>query len=1058
MSHLSLSLLGQFQAWNASGAAQTFRTLKERALLAYLVMEHGKMHRRDTLAELLWPDRPEGIARNNLRQALYGLRQAIGETYFPSIFTVTGEGVKVTLSEKLWLDAAAYKVHFKAAQMHPHSLTVACPYCMQHLHSAIELYRGSFLEDFHLDKNPDFQEWILFQREQFFRMQVQALDQLVASYEQMGDYAQAAVYAASQVRLNDTKEHLYRRLMTFLAKTGRFGAALDWYEICRQKLYEVYNASPSEETVALAEKIRAGRFEINEDSRYSDHNLPEVLTPFIGREMELAQIGRQLENPGCRLLTIVGMGGVGKTRLAINAARMNLHMFADGAYFVPLETVAGTEEMIEAIARTIGVVPGSQQETRSVLFGYLRLKHILLVLDNFDNLQDAKGMLLEILQAAPFVKIIVTSRERLRLQVEFLIELDGLPFPGAPAYPRLAGSEHRHPCEYAAVQLFLERAGRVRSGGFWDQGWPYPGDAAQPASAEEEQELEAVVRICQRFHGLPLGIELAAGLARDYSFAQIDAEVQRSFDFLQATLADLPERQRSLRLSFEHSWDLLSESEREVLGLLSIFPGSFSVEAARVVAGAAMPWLMRLEDRSLLRRVTYGRYELHPIIRQYAAQKLRQFSRRIEDQALRQHAEFFCALLSARERDLQGQRQAEALAEIEADLANIQAAWRWAVEHQELELVQSAAYSLMFFLEARSMWREGAGLFGLAAERLQDWARQPAARRVLGAIHSYLGWFHCRLTCFEAAETCLVRSLELLDDGDSKRERAYAHFAQGFLYTWMGRYREAWDHLATSHALAEEINERWGAAWAKQSLAEIAFESGQAGLDETAFLQTLSLFEQIGEQRGIGRALNYLGNIAMATGRLDDARSYYQRMLITMEKLGDVWGSAGGCSKLGQLALAGGDHTQALHLHRRSLQMFQKMGDQRRSAIAMREVAEASAVLGQSQEASEYFRQALEIAARLRSASLALDILTGLAAVMLNGQKSAAAAPLLGLVLTGSVADKLTRSRANRLLDDLRARHPAAAAQVQQAAAEPAEAESNLWRVVDRFLRDGVII
>lgn len=1054
MPYLSLSLLGPFQAWNVNGSMKSFRTIKERALLSYLVVENGRVHRRDALAELFWPDRPEGVARNNLRQALYGIRQAIGEAGFEAIFSVTGEDVQVNISDGIWLDLTAYNIHLKASQEHNHEVSGPCPSCMQHLRDAVELYRGSFLEDVTLDNNQEFQDWLEFHRDQFLRLQIQALEVLVLEFERMGDYTQAIEYAENLTRLDDLKESLSRRLMTLLAKAGRGGAALEWFETYQRKAQDLFGTPPSEDLMELARQIRLGQFEPGPAIvAAAPHNLPEHLTPFIGREMELSRLAQLMSSAGCRLISIVGLGGVGKTRLAVQATKMVLRQFPDGIYFISLETVASPEQLIESIGQGLGLVPGAKQDMRTVLLGYLRLKHILLILDNFEHLQESKGVLLEILQAAPFAKILVTSRERLLLQAESLVELGGLPFPTAMPNDEEAPLM-RPPQSFAAVQLFLERAGRVLHSGPSNnhQGAHLSNNGDGELPTPDAHEMDAVVRICQMVDGLPLGIELAASLARDYSFSQIATEVQHSLDFLSSSLQDLPERQRSLRVSFEHSWDLLPESEREVFTRLAVFPGSFSSSAAQVIAGAAMPWLMRLSDRSLIRRSTFGRYDLHPLIRQYAGQKLRQFSRRIEDQAQQQHAEYFCNFLKEREQALRGLRQAEALREIEVDLENVLAAWDWAVEHGAFNLLQGAAFSLMYFMESRTRWQAGEARFGHSVEVLAPLAATPSARHVLGLLNASWGWFSCRLTNFQQAESHLLQALDLLSDLDMSIERVFAHFTLGFLYVWMGRFKDAWAHLSTSQSISEQNRDPWGAAWASEILAEIAFESGQSGFSEKPFLQTLAQFERIGELRGSSRALNYLGNIALGLGQYQAARAYFERMLAQVEKAGDVWGAAGGYTKLGQLASEAKEYQQAWRLHRRSLVMFQKMGDQRRSAYALRALAEASYGLGQISEAKEYFRQSLEISARLQNISLAQDALTGLAAVHLQAGKAEQAGSLLALVLSEPVIDQLTANRA----EHLRATLQVDPVESQNEYSDGQDHEQSLWSVVDGFLRNGV--
>lgn len=984
MPYLSLSLLGPFQAWTSDGALQPFRTLKERALLAYLAVEHDHTHRREDLASAFWPDRQEGIARNNLRQALFGIRQVIGETGFNTVFTVTGEDVQINFGEQIWLDFAAFEVHLKAAQSHHHPQGEPCPYCLKHLCDAVEIYHGSFLEDVSLDRNQGMQQWVDARREYYAHLQIQALDSLASEYDRMGDYHQAAFYAQRHAQMDHMNEAGYQRLMLLLARAGHTSAALEQYETFLRNIRETAISGPDEKTVELAAQIRDGRFETGPSApREIWHNLPEHLTPFIGREMELAQIEELLYNPGCRMISIIGPGGVGKTRLAIQAGLLNLRAFPDGVCFIPLENVPSGDQIPDVICRSLGLALGAQQDTRSTLSSYLRSRHVLLVLDNFEHLLDSSDLLLDILKEASYVKIIITSRERLHVQAEFLIELQGLSFPAASAESPLSGGRGHADIRLMAfqsdaVRLLLERASRVMSAGNTAPGMI----GRRPVTAPDTTlQLRSAVRICQLVEGLPLGIELAASWARDYSFAQIADEVERNLDFLKTSYQDVPERHRSMRASFEHSWDLLSESEQEVFCKLGVFPGTFSMAAAREIAGAALPWLVQLEDKSLVRRVSYGRYDLHPLIRQFAMLKLSRFSRKVGDQASQQHAQFFCNFLGEREFDLKGARQIEALDEVEEDLENVRAGWDWAISHHASALLERAAGSMMYFLEARGRWQEGEERF---AGAVQCGQQNGMNNETLGYLLASQGWFCIRLTRFQQAEELLKQSLLVLSETEGYGRRSFAHFTLGFLYTWMNRFPEALLQLTTCLSGAERIGDAWSVAWARELLAEIAFESGQTGYQDEPFLQTLALFERIGEQRGSSRALNYLGNLALAQGRLNDARIYFEKLLATSEKLGDVWGAAGGYNKLGQLATARGDHEQAWRNHQRNLSMLQKIGDQRRTGIALRELGEVACALGKYDEARNFFHQALEIASRTQNTAVSQDILTGIAAMLVQ--------------------------------------------------------------------------
>lgn len=1039
MANFSLALLGPFQAWTASGSQQPFRTSKERALLAYLAVEYGQPHRREVLAQLFWPDRSESIARNNLRQALYGIRQALGEEAFDSLFTVTMDDIQFTVNDHIWFDVAAFDVHLRAVHLHGHERSSACPHCVQHLRDAVEVYRGAFLADFSLEKNYLFQDWVERRREQYFQSQIEALATLIQSFEAGGEFGQAAAYAQRYVQLQPMDEEGVRLSMRLLARAGRHQAALEQYAALQDR-FALRGAQPASQTAELAEQIRSGGLGVGH-SKDQLHNLPQYLTPFFGREMDLAQIARAFESPSSRLISITGPGGVGKTRLAVQAALSNQGAFIDGLVFVPLETVSTLEGLVAAISEAAGLVTGGQEDLRASLFNYLRHKHALIVLDNFEHLLNAKSFLLELLQAAPFVRMLVTSRERLNFQAEYVIELSGLSFPGRDApevgYPVRQGTGRME--GYSAVRLFFDRASRVRPLTF--EGYGVEGVELEPGM------IESAVRICQVVDGLPLGIELAAGLARDFQLDEIASEIQSSIDFLQTSFEDMPERLRSLRATFEHSWDLLSESEREVFCKLSVFQGSFTAEAAGQVAGAALPWLVQLEAKSLIRRAGYGRFDLHPLLRQFARQKLRQHSRRVEDQALQQHASFFCAFLRISGQDVRGGRQAETLDLVATEIENVRAAWAWAYQHRSTQLLDEAAFGMLLYKESRSLWREGHENFRLAIEAFGA-PGSLVEKRTLAYLLACYGWFCTRLTRFDQAEGMLNQSLSLLADVPPGAAHILPYFALGFLKIWQGQFVEAMRYVSTCLQYASQFGDAWATAWGREMLAEMAFESRRTGYSQEPFMETLALFERIGEQRGISRVLNYLGNIAMAQGKTTEARGFYERMLTSMQRIGDVWGAAGAYSKLGKLALLTGDYEHAWKLLQQGLTLVQKTGDLRRAAYAVGEIGEAACALGRIEEAEENFQRALLTAAQTRNMPLALDLLTGISASLIRQGQTNRAEQLLTLVQGSCGVDPITAARVVQMQEA----HNLA----QQTTLSDEEAQGLVWQAVDDLLKNGI--
>lgn len=517
MSQLSIYLLGPFQVTLNARPVTGFAYDKVRALLAYLAVETETPHRREALATLFWPDQPPKLARQSLRQSLSTLRRAIQDqsTSTPFLF-VERDTVQFNRSARTWLDADAVRSHLRISRTHTHANVETCQTCIRDLEEALDLYGGDFLEGLLLGDSATFETWALIQRERLRAQVLTALYYVTRHYLRRGNYAQAQTFALRQVEMEPYREEAHRQLMAILSRSGQRSAALAQYETCRRILAEELGVQPSEKTKSLFERIRLA-------GEARPHNLPPSLTPLIGREAELQRIAERLADPDCRLLTLTGPGGIGKTRLARQAAQEQVGIFLHGVYLVPLAGLSSPEFLVPTIADALGFSFAGPEDPREQLLNYLREKEMLLVLDNFEQLLDGARLLPRILRHAPDVKIVVTSREHLNLQAEWVFEVRGLAFPEGAV---TEGIE-----EFSAVQLFLARARRVA--------------ASFSLSAETEP---AVARICRLVGGMPLGIELAAASVPLFSCDQIAAQIERNLGHtgnVQTGCAGTPSRRAS---------------------------------------------------------------------------------------------------------------------------------------------------------------------------------------------------------------------------------------------------------------------------------------------------------------------------------------------------------------------------------------------------------------------------------------------------------------------------------------------------------------------------------
>ena len=423
-------------------------------------------------------------------------------------------------------------------------------------------------------------------------------------------------------------------------------------------------------------------------------NLALIPTSFIGRSHEIDELVALLADPACRLLTLIGPGGIGKTRLAMEIVSHQRAAFPDGVFFVPLAPLNAADDILVAMVEATPFrFQQNNREPREQFFAYLREKQtrrILLVIDNFEHLLDGVDFVSEILASADGLKILVTSREALNLQEEWVRPISGL------AYPE---QENGRPLEdYSAVQLFLERAHQIR-GDF---------DLAK--------DSHSVLEICRLVEGMPLAIELAVGWLKTLQPAEIVQEIRHNIDILATRARNLPERHRSIRSVFSHSWQLMADDEREVFQKLSVFRGGFTREAAHVVAGASLHTLAGLVDKSLVRLGAVGHYDVHELLRQYGAEQMDAAHQTTTIQQA--YIAFYLGMLHRLEPDIKGQRQIAALDTIAADFENVRNAWQLAVQHGDYGALNQAVESLHFFGDMRGRYHEVATLLWAAIESL----------------------------------------------------------------------------------------------------------------------------------------------------------------------------------------------------------------------------------------------------------------------------------------------------------------------------------------------------
>ncbi len=595
------------------------------------------------------------------------------------------------------------------------------------------------------------------------------------------------------------------------------------------------------------------------------HNLPQLSIAFVGRAKDLTEITQLIQQPACRLLTLVGPGGVGKTRLAVEAAVTVMDAFANGVYFVALQPVQSIDLLIPTIAQVVEFQFSGASDPKIQLLNYLSNKSLLLVLDNFEHLIEAAELVADILAISAEVKIVVTSREVLNLQEEWLYPVNGMRYPAGEAIDDIG--------QYDAVELFVRHAQRVR-----------------PVFSLDS-ERQCIMRVCEQVEGMPLALELAAAWLRRLPCREIVTEIKRGLDILENPARNVPARHRSMRAVLEHSWSLLTEAERDVLKKLSVFRGGFRREAAEQVTGATLGTLSALVDKSMLRVDADGRYDIHELMRQFGEEHLN-LSPDENQQVRDRHCTYYAEFMRERELDLKGRRQIAALREIGADFDNVRVAWTWALKQKKYKPINDMVESLFLFCEQRGRFLEGKELLQTAQVQLTS---DPEAD-----LWPVRGWVLLRsIWLMEAQGETLKRREFIKTQVQANLTIAQEHGDQaqvafGLWLLGIGSLDDDIDaaiiYLEQSLNLFSALDDRFYMAKAADFL---GYGYGTVGKlnDEVKFSrQSLDLRRTLGDQFGIAACLLNLGGTAMSTGQYGEAERYIREMeTIYLEVGGRTW-------------------------------------------------------------------------------------------------------------------------------------------------------------------------
>jgi len=937
-----------------------FRSLKAQALFYYLVATR-RPHTRAALAGLFWGDVAEQHARRSLTSVLSNLRRLLGD-----YLHVTRESIALHADAAYELDLESFQQQFERKQIERKQFETQQIERKQFdwLQQAVALYQGDFLEGFFVPDAPEFEQWVLVERTRLREMLLQTLATLAALQAEQSDLHGAIKSTRRLLSIEPWREEAHRQLMLWLAQNGQRAAALAQYEQCRRILSAELEVAPDAETAALLKQIRAGEIEkvatlqpversvlappnarpadsvesrIGQDRAQAAirNNLTAQSTPFIGRHQDLADLQSRLRDPQCRLVTLVGPGGIGKTRLALAAAEQHLPHMADGVYFVSLQSVGSPTAIFSAIANAIGFRFYTDAPPQDQLIGYLHQKQMLLVLDNFEHLLEGAGRIAQLMANAPHLKIITTSREALRIQEEWFHPISGLRFPHdeefTPKSPEL----------FDAIALFAQNARRSAVHFSLEAEWPH------------------VTRICRLVDGMPLGIELAAAWLKVIPCKQIANEIARNLDILTTRQQNLPERHRSIRVVLEQSWHMLDDDEQDVLSQLSVFRGGFGRDAAMQVANASPPILSTLLEKSFLRWEN-ERYHIHELLRQFAEEQLQSIG--ADGQILEAHSRYYLSLVVEQGAALRGPTPALTAQMLHLELDNLRQAWRLAVLQKKIDQLQSVFETLAYFYEYTGLLAEGQQIFIAAADALEHTRGNDRPGKVKSLIchcliKSIYFWHHLERSGEFENQDERVRKL-LIESNNALCKAEYTTIF-GLSEILAGHPEQAIPHLQNALPLCEEHGEWHHLVFCLQIFGESLGRMKRGNEAQLLLQRALQITIANDDVRGRAITLSHMGVSAFYGEEYAQAHVNFVDAVALFEEIGDIWRAGRTANNDGFVLFHLEQYEEALQTAQRALEWQEKIAVSGEISIVYDTLGQIYYAMGRYSEARAHHQQAL---------------------------------------------------------------------------------------------------
>jgi len=879
---LQLSLLGYPTVSHDGIPITDFISQKSLVLLCYLALE-ARTHSREVLAGLFWSEMPQERALSNLRQALHNLQKLT-----PDYLLITRQTVQFDASRPFHIDVMLFD---EAAE------------------DVIAAYRDVFMAGVIIAEAEDLDHWISRQREHYRLHYGQCVEQHIAACLAQREMLRVEALAHRLIAHDPYRETAYHALWRALVSQGHLNQALLSVENLRQSLRRDLATDLHPETQQIVERLTLAQTAVR-------HNIPTASSKFVGRETDIAQIRQHLNQAECRLVTVLGVGGVGKSRLAQEIGRLEADDYLNGVRYVPLGALTNSISLVSALADALDISLQNANQPQRKIETFLAEREMLLIFDNAEHLPEFAIWLAGLMTAVPDMKALVTSRHQLGLREEWVMPLEGLPF----------GSE-----DTSSVQLLIQTA------------------AQQGQTVRQDADAAT---LCTVLEGLPLGIELAGAMLTG-SASPLLQQIRITLDSLQARWINTEPRHQSLRAVFLTSWQMLQPIEQSALAKLALFRGSFTTDAAAYIADADETLLHRLRARSLVRAERL-RWSLHTVIRTYASEF------QVETDGLTARFEtFYLSLLEQAETLFAARDVAKAVEVMRLEIENVRHCWQNALDHRTLEVIRETSFMLHRFYEGIGWYAEGLAFFQKSIQALGLNSHDETESALLGRLKAHETGMLLRLGRIpEALSSAQEAVSRLARHEDAPDMLAFALNSLGIAQLYTGDMKTAQATLEQCATIYRQLG-RDELLKPLVNLGAIYTRTGEIENAQAVLQEAYEIAQRIGDHTGGYHITNSLGLSSMLLNDYEQAHLRFEDALILSQRTGFLQGQAITLNNLGDVYTLMGQPEQGREYAEQAVRLARQIQDLRSLTYALTTLTLAQIAL-KHPDAHISLREALE--------------------------------------------------------------------------------------------------